>query len=106
MGANYVLLGVCSAIRSGKWKLIVGKPGRDDWYGVDPRKCFERLAHEGTVTSPPDENEYCVRGDFRYEWIGKRESFVPKDTWSFDIENDPMEKKDLAQVYPDVVKRL
>ena len=38
--ANYVLLGICSAIRSSKWKLIVGKPGRDDSFGVDPKKCF------------------------------------------------------------------
>jgi arylsulfatase B len=104
--ANYVLLGKCSAIRYGKWKLIVGKPGRDDWYGVDPEKCFKRLAHEGTVLDPPFENENCVRGDFRYELIGKKQGFIPKDTWLFDIENDPMEENDLSKTYPDIVKRL
>ena len=104
--SNHVLLGICSAIRSSKWKLIAGKPGRDDWYGVDPKKCFTHLAHEGTLTVPPFENEYCMRGDYRYEWIGNKADFVPKDTWLFDIENDPEEKYDLSEQYPDVVKRL
>eukprot|EP00944_MAST-04C_sp_MAST-4C-sp1_P014091 g14091.t1 len=104
--AGFTLLGKCSAIRSGKWKLILGHPGRDDWYPVDPAKCFRKLAHEGTITGPPLKTPHCPRGDLRYDQIGYHNGFVPKDTWLFDIEHDPNEKHDLSMDYPEVVKRL
>ena len=92
--AGFTLLVKCSAIRSGKWKLIVGHPGRDDWYPLDPAKCFRKLAHEGTITGPPLKTPHCPRGDLRYDQIGNHNGFVPKDTWLFDIEHDPNEKHD------------
>ena len=65
--SNYVLLGKCSAIRSGKYKLIVGRPGRDDWFPTDPGKCFQSLVHEGAIFDVPNDHKDCIRGDFNYE---------------------------------------
>ena len=118
---GYIMLGACVAVRMGKWKLIEGRPGRDDWYPVDTSKCFTRLAHEGTVTEVPLSHPDCVRGDFRYDLIGKAGkkgtvgtegvrldggAFVPKSLWLFDIEKDPMEKNDVSKKNPNVVKQL
>ena len=42
----------------------------------------------------------------RYEYIGRKKGFVPKNTWLFDIEKDPFEKNDLSEQMPDLVKQL
>jgi hypothetical protein len=101
--SGWSLLGKCSAVRSGKWKLIKGYPGRDDWYAGDPGKCFPKLAHEGTVPDPPNSPE-CPRGDLQYERVSS--GFQPKDTWLFDLEADPLEKSDLSASHLDVVEEL
>jgi arylsulfatase B len=103
------MLGKCVAIRMGKWKMIEGHPGRDDWYPVDPSKCFHHLIHEGVIMVPPYENKDCIRGDFFYERINNDESkhkYVPKSLWLFNIEKDPSERYDLSSQYPDVIAKL
>jgi len=105
----------------GKWKLIEGKVGRDDWYPTDVSKCFPKLAHEGTLFTPPLDHSDCIRGDFQYEKIGKfgrhgtpgtegiRQDgglFVPKALWLFDIEKDPSERHDLSLQHPEIVEQL
>ena len=105
----------------GKWKLIEGLVGRDDWYPTDPSKCFPHLAHEGTLGTPPLDHPECVRGDFYYEKIGKSGqhgtpgtegirkdggSFVPKSLWLFDIESDPSERHDVSTQHPEIVQQL
>lgn len=102
--AGWTLLGKCSSIRVGKYKLIVGMPGRDDWFPVEVKKCFKELKHEGTTFEIPLENKDCVRGDFRYENVNKGLPY--KDIWLFDIEKDPWERNDLSASHPDVVNRL
>ena len=106
--SNYVLLGKCSAIRSGKYKLIVGRPGRDDWFPTDPGKCFQSLVHEGAIFDVPNDHKDCIRGDFNYEHaLAKDKRGLPvKEVWLFDIENDPEERHDLSSSHPEIVTRL
>ena len=115
------LLGACSAVRMGKWKLVEGAPGRDDWYPVDVSKCFPKLAHEGSLSIPPLLHPECPRGDFQYDLIGQvgkmgtpgtegirldGGAFVPKSLWLFDIESDPSERHDVSASNPEVVRKL
>lgn len=93
-----------SAVRSGRWKLIVGFPGRDDWYPGDPGKCFKKLAHEGGFPEPPLDHPECIRGDLKYEKVNA--GMQPKGTWLFDLEADPNERHDLSAAESDVVQEL
>ena len=104
------MLGQCVAVRMGKWKMIEGHPGRDDWYPADPSRCFDRLIHEGTISTPPYETKECIRGDFRYENVGTLDQegrpFVPKSLWLFNIEKDPSERHDVSDQHPDLVQQM
>ena len=67
---------------------------------------IKRLYRECTARAPTFENKDCIRGDLRYEFIGRKKGFVPKNTWLFNIEKDPFEKNDLSEQMPDLVKQL
>jgi len=104
------------AIRVGKWKLIVGHPGRGDWYGTDPSPAWA-----GPHVMGPDVTDYAVirsggpssdmqlgdGGQARVQEEGADDfDNVVKNLWLFDLEADPTEKRDLSAQHPEVVSSL
>ncbi|MDA0347439.1 MAG: sulfatase [Verrucomicrobia bacterium] len=96
-GANLAM------IRSGNWKLHVRNPGSVNMVDLPPeeaRKRLNRRAPDGvTIIAPfeqPDPTEY----------PGISTGVEPKAMMLFNMETDPGEQIDVAEIYPDVVKRL
>jgi len=104
------------AIRVGKWKLVVGHPGRGDWYGTDPSPAWG-----GAHIMGPDVTDYAVlqsggpAGDMRLGDGGQsrvkqegaeRFDDLVKKLWLFDLEVDPTELHDLSSDHPDLVAKL
>ena len=84
---NYPYIGQ-AAIRSGEWKLIVGKPDCKAWL---PTKCPTGWTHlNGTVEESPDD----LISDTRL--------------WLFNLTSDPYEMENVAsrRLYPDIVSHL
>ena len=75
-----------AAIRSGDWKLVLGRPNCS--FGPDNSlfPCPDGWIHkDGTIEPPP---------------------FTPSLTWLFNITADPNERNNLARRYPDKVEEL
>ena len=67
-----------AALRSGDWKLIVGKPDC-----ADDTKCPTGWVHLNGTEDPPPDN--------------------PSQIWLFNVTDDPCERKNMAPVYQDIV---
>jgi arylsulfatase A-like enzyme len=106
------------ALRVGKYKLIVGYPGRSDWYGTDPTQAFTADYIMG-----PDATDYDYLqsgGPFKDAKVGDGGGSLINDNidnltdasqymkklWLFDLEKDPAEHNDLSSLMPDKVKEL
>lgn len=73
---------VRAAVRKGKWKLLTGHPGFDEW--VKPPESLQLNVNEDVASNSHSENF----------------------TYLFDIESDPYEHKNVASQYPQVVEDL
>ena len=75
-----------AAIRDGDWKLILGQPNCSFAPAVVGDMCPDGWVHlDGTIEEGPS---------------------TPSLKWLFNITADPNERNDLAQSYPDIVKKL
>jgi uncharacterized sulfatase len=84
-------------VRSGKWKLHVGSPGKtarrgEDW--IDPR------APDGVTILAPYEQ---ARPS---QYPGATEGDEPKNMMLFDLQSDPAEQHELSDEHPEIVERL
>jgi hypothetical protein len=93
--------GSCNAIRVGRWKLIEGMPGMDDWYGPDPTEGFENLGDTGAVKAGAENVE---EGDYGYRTATTIHGL--KRLWLFDLEADETEHVDVKAAHPEVVAEL
>ncbi|XP_013382182.1 arylsulfatase B-like [Lingula anatina] len=71
-----------AAFRMGKWKIITGNPGNGSW--IKPAQVI-------------DSGEHHVENTFED---------TNKNVWLFDILDDPTERNDLSQKYPNIVKKM
>ena len=75
-----------AAIRSGDWKLVTGMPNCSLHKEYDGDPCPDGWIHEnGTIEPPP---------------------YTPSPTWLFNITDDPNERNNVADLYPDKVLEL
>ena len=88
-------------VRSGKWKLHVRTPSRGSGYGLDPKAVgwVYRVPDGLTIIAPFEQYKADAHP-------GVRTGDEPKDMMLFDLEADPAEQHDVADEYPEVVKRL
>lgn len=96
IGCNYK---PTEAIRDGDWKLIKGCPGiYDDWYPLPQLDkyfidtYFERFSPYRSSQNRKKSNKYSAK--------------ATDETYLFNIKDDPLEKNNLAQKYPDMVNQL
>ena len=75
-----------AAIRVGDWKLITGRPN-----------CSFARAHEGDT---------CPDGWVHLDGSIELPPYTPSLTWLFNITDDPSERNNVADKYPDVVEQL
>ena len=108
-----------SAIRVGKYKLILGQAGRSDWYGTDPSETWKAKYMMG-----PDATNYELLesggqyGDMKLSDAGqhlvKRGKLYDKDQFEstikqlflFDLDVDPAEHNDISEQHPEIVEKL
>jgi len=90
-------------IRTGQWKLHVRNPGSVNMVNLPPEQARRRLnrrAPDGvTIIAPfeqPDPTEY----------PGISTGVEPRAMMLFNMESDPGEQIDVAEKYPEIVKRL
>jgi len=92
-----------AVIRSGKWKLHVRNPGSVNMINLPPAEARERVnrrAPDGVTIIAPFEQADPT------EYPGISSGVSPSAMMLFDLEADPGEQKNLAEEYPQVVKRL
>ena len=101
------------ALRVGKWKLVEGLTGRDEWFGQDPSDAFEPrewqlgAGQQGNVVfDRPDSVRLSMTRQREYR-TGE-EMLLEKvvTLFLFDLEIDPTEENNVATEYPEVVDDL